>query len=421
MLAINLVALAGTASAQVLTYPRGASARLEVAIHAPSGRTGILTRSELVRGISDTLRAHTDLDMVEVDPGLVARCAGVLACMVLETRRDYDRLALENPDGSLRPIEDHEHWIADRKVEYSRYLLVVTLLTGDEITDGASILLIDTAMALRVLHAVDRRDSDWQANAEGDVVARAALLDLNLVVVDAAPALKAIALELEHVFDVEGRWEPFGEIEIAGSVAGGAIEIDGTPVGASLQGVTRVVRVPLGLRKLTIVHPRYEVAVAEADVRRAEVARLDLTLTEKVDSSRLALWHTLLWTGVVSTVVGIGLVAASAAEASAGETVGYCFHTPSRKCEGGRTFDRFGAGAATRASESGNAGGVALGPVGLSFIGLGLTWSLTTWLLGDPRDIPWIQALAGAIVFGATLGLSLALDGDDPVAVPSEG
>jgi hypothetical protein len=77
-------------------------------------------------------------------------------------------------------------------------------------------------------------------------------------------------------------------------------------------------------------------------------------------------------------------------------------------------FVRFG-GAKGDSNATANGGGAPILPLGYSLIGLGTAWMLGPLLDDDDERIPWIEAVVGLVVFGASFGLSLALDPGDPV------
>jgi hypothetical protein len=75
---------------------------------------------------------------------------------------------------------------------------------------------------------------------------------------------------------------------------------------------------------------------------------------------------------------------------------------------------RFGAPTGEYESTS-NGGGPPILPLGYSLLGLGTAWMLGPLLDDDDERIPWIEAVVGLVVFGASFGISLALDADDSV------
>jgi hypothetical protein len=378
---------------------------LAVALDAPSDRAGALEPSAILERVSSLVAVHTDFEMSALEAPLLRSCSGKLACIVLAVRRDYDRLTLENADGTMRPFEEHVSWLDARGMSPPAHLLVLTHFTQEGMTERLSLLLIDTTRALRVLHEATAGEE-----VEPALVARSVILQRSILVEDRVGALEAMESELRSTFEETGHWDPFGEVEVRSELPGATIAIGGVGVGRTEGGGARIVRVPIGLQRVVIEHDERAPFEAEVEVHRGASVVVEVTAVERFDPAGAQVRSAVLWSGLAVAVAGVAI---SIVALVPRDTTTVCVHSSTTECDGGSTWTRFGAGG-DGAGESGNGHGPPILPLGLALTGMGAAWSLGTFLFGDEDDVPWIQLAAGVALFGATFGVMVAVDGADP-------
>jgi hypothetical protein len=90
-----------------------------------------------------------------------------------------------------------------------------------------------------------------------------------------------------------------------------------------------------------------------------------------------------------------------------------CVELQEGACMGSAELARFGSPEGRR--ESPNGSGPPSAALGYSLIGMGAAWSLATLLFDSTERMPWYELAAGVAIFGASLALSYALDGENAV------
>ena len=74
---------------------------------------------------------------------------------------------------------------------------------------------------------------------------------------------------------------------------------------------------------------------------------------------------------------------------------------------------RFGSSEGRLASPNGS--GPPIAALGYSLLAMGATWSLGAILFDSDQRMPWYELAAGIAIFGASMLLSYALDGQNAV------
>jgi hypothetical protein len=399
------------------------SARKPVAflLITPSGKVGNTSSSEIIRVVGELFAKHTDFEVETIDPTSVAECKGQLSCIVRRVRPDYNRAVYLQGDNSVSPYKEHLDYLAKKKIPYPPYLLLLSNLSLGEY-DHLSMSLVDTDAALEYFHEAFRDREDWERDTEarineGAVIGKPIEGDLRSEAETRRFLEDHFGNELRRHFVDTGDWEPFGSIEIASTITGAGVTIDGVVVGTTAAGVTRVVNVPASKHTLAFEHPEFQPHQAEILVERGQVVKLALTLEPKASDLSAGFRAGLLWGGAAIAVAGA--VTAGIALGTADSSVKtYCptIGDEETAC-GNAQFTRLGGykpGNAPTFENDVNSGGVLFAPLGYSLAIMGLTWSLGTLFIGDDDDFPWIQLVAGLALGGLSYGLSALLEGDNP-------
>lgn len=363
----------------------------------PTGRLATITRSELIRIVSDILRRDTSFNLVSFDPNAMSACRGRLGCMSLRVRGEFE--------GERRQRDEASHL---------RYLLVLSGAELDDGTDRLSAVLVDTDRALEVLDRTDRSQPDAEARAEaqinrGSVVAAPARRRITSAS-DARAFLADLFTEgFRPAFEKSGTWRPYGALHVQTDISGIAIKMDGRPIGTTQAGgVTRIQRVRAGRRTLALTHPEYLPFETTIVVVARQTAEIAASLVRRDDSGNDVPRTATLWAGVAGAAAGIGLLAYALATPNGSSSLLCLENDPS--CEGGREFISFGYDASKADTDPNavNPSGLLVAPLGYSLAGAGLTWSLGALLSSRDRT-PWIAILAGLGVGLLSYGLSAAI------------
>jgi hypothetical protein len=120
-------------------------------------------------------------------------------------------------------------------------------------------------------------------------------------------------------------------------------------------------------------------------------------------------------TGGATAIIAGGVLLSWALVNSAAAPDVYCFGASGAEC-GGTRFTTESVSIDAVGGEDPNRGSVPLAARGYSLIGTGAIWTLGTLLFTDEDEKPWLPLIAGLVVGGASLGLSVALDSDSPFA-----
>lgn len=375
---------------------------LSLVLLTPTGAAGRIRSSDLIRTFDDALRHHTGLVLRAADDGLAQGCRGRLLCLVLRLRSDYERDALRDGD-ALRPYDAHLRTLSERGVRYAKLLLVVTNVTREGEPDRLRAQLIDTDRALARYHHATRTESDWESEVEAAINDEAPSGPMTPVA-DRAEAERFVdellTTHLRDALEHAGQWSPYGQIELAATLPGLSIELDGAPTGVTTAAEVRLSGVMPGPRRLRVAGATLEPFEATVEVQRGQTARVEPVLVARPTADATG---TRLLVGLVGAVVATagGVVLGLAATTPDTSLVTYCVADAVAGCAESRAFVTSGYDAALRPLPNGD--GVPLVPLGLGLVVGGATWGIGAWLLTDDDETPWIPLVVGAVAGGATL------------------
>lgn len=375
-------------------------------LNTPTGAVANTSSSEIIRQVSDLLRRDTSFALQEIEAEVVRTCRGQLTCLVRAVRRDYERAALTRADKTVLPYREHVRRLRDEDRAYPRYLLLLSNVTVPDRPDRLSALLLDTDVALGLFHDADRSVATWRDDVEAEVATNAARGAPVRQEIRDAGATRRFLEDLfrrtyARVFQDTGHWQPYGQLDIETDVPDLEIVLDGTTVGTTQVGVTRLARVLPGTRNLILRHPSYAPFENAVSVRKGE-AILVAADPDRVTSAPIAR-TAVFWSGVVFAAVGAALTTYAIARAD-GSVRTVCFDDA--VCEGNRfvssTYDPM---ASFLDPDLANSGGLPIAPLGLALLGAGGGFSVGI-ALTDERTSPWWAVLAGIVAGGAIYGVS---------------
>ena len=379
-------------------------------LSTPTGRPARVRSSELIRRIDRHLRADTNFALQSLSADVVQECRGRLGCLAQKARPDYEPSALRMPDGRKLPYREHVRRMKARQITYPRYLIVVSNVTLPDRPDRISIVLVDTDLALQLLHETRRDRAEWRDAFEarvdsGAIAGEPATAEVRSA--DEADAFFARYLRrnVRRRLERTGHWRPFGSIRIDTDVQHAAILWDGRTVGSTDRGSTMLTQAKAGPHSLTLQHPDYRDATTEVNVRPGETVNVTISLEAKPQPSPLGR-QVMLWAGVGLVVAG-GTLGAYALARQDSDATTFCI---GRTCESGTGFLSSGYTPDADINEDINPSGVLVGPLGYSLAATGAAWSLGT-LLTDDDEFPWWALVIGVAAGGVSYGLSAALNG----------
>jgi hypothetical protein len=377
-------------------------------LNTPTGAVANTGSSEIIRQVSDLLRRDTSFQLQEIEAAVVETCRGQLTCLVRAVRRDYERAALTRAGGGVLPYREHVHRLKEDGRAYPRYVLLLSNVTVADRPDRLTALLLDTDVALEIFHGADRTVATWKDDVEAEIGTNATRgAPVRQEIRDPHEARRFLEDLFRRtyagVFDETGHWMPYGEVDIDAKVGDLEIVLDGTSVGTTQVGVTRLTRALPGTRALVLRHPDYETFETVVTIRKGEAVMVTVD-PERVAAAPIAR-TAVLWTGVALAAAGIGLTGWAITRAD-GDVRTVCFGDA--VCEGNRfvssTYDPM---APFLEPDMANSGGVPLAPLGLALVGAGAGFSLGV-LFTDDDTSPWWGVLAGALAGGTIFAVSVA-------------
>jgi hypothetical protein len=378
------VTVAHSAVAEERELTLGERVPIALLVSTPTGENARVRSSEVIRVVSDVLRAHTDFSVQLVEPNVLVECKGRLLCLV------------EKVGGGRHPRPDAPD-----------YLLVFSSVTRAGEPDRLSAQLVDVDRSSDLAARAVGPEDEWAAELEITLNESALVTERTAVsgVEDAERVIDGwIRERFATSFEGTGHWEPYGEVVIEASTGGLELAIDGQPVGATVAGTTRVREVRAGIRQVTLSAPRLEPYRGQIEVvqGRATTHQPDLVW---VGPGRVFRTATIISGAVLATA---GIVATVAALASHdGDVSTYCF-TGSPGCSSGSSFESSGFSPSDADSlRSANTSGPLLLPLGYSLIGAGATWTIGA-LYSAEEDVPWLPLAIGAGVGVLAYSLSAA-------------
>lgn len=376
---------------------------LAVAAHSPSGASGQVGLSEIADAFEARVDALTGYAPERVEPGVVAECEALLACLVRRVRGDYAREDLARTDGTFEPFAAHRERVEAAGRSVTTYLLLLTHVAVPGRPDRLAVSLVDTDAALRIFHEAPRAPG-WAERVE-DAIERSAIAAKGSA--DALPG----AEDLRRFADVffrsrvapvlaeRGTWRPFAEVHLRALPPGTAVTVDGRLVGASSGSEVVVADLVPGPHRIELAHPSHHPATREVEVSAGGRTELELELERRgSDAPRAALF----WSGLATAVAG-GVVL-GVAVARDGDARSFCFEGPG--CSGGDGFT--GGSDPEPGLGAPDSSGLLLAPLGYSLMLTGATWSVGSRL--EPKGrVPWISTLAGLVAGGLAYGVSAAV------------
>jgi len=384
---------------------------LAFVISSPTGASARTRTSDLIRLIDDASRRDTGLAIQTIDETVTKGCRGRLLCVILRIRTDYEREALREPNGRMRPYADHLAMLNERKVGYPKLLLFITNITREGEADKLSAQLIDTDRALETYHLASHDGEDWEANVEA-LINEAALTTPRTEVSDETAAETFVQrLFLEHLrpsLEASNMWRPFGQIDITTPIADLSVSLDGASIGITQRGgLTRLTGVRPGTRHVSVEGPDIMPFTADVEVAKGETATLVPELSPKSTDGSKRLRTATLVAGAVAVVAG-GVFTGLALATPDSNASTVCFRGPQSTCESGSELVRSSFDPDRLGDQNGS--GILLAPLGYSLIFAGATWGLGTWFFTEEREVPWLPLLGGLGVGVLSYTLSALLN-----------
>lgn len=373
MLALPVLAL-GLAVGAPTVVSGSAPEPLAVLIATPTGETGQVSRSEVIRALDRAIDEATELSTVLVDPGVNKDCRGRLACIVN---------ALTRKDSAIQ------------------WLLVFTQVTLPERPDRVSMTFVDAARGSSLVEGLSGADAEDEldtvsSRSEPSTIRNGADLDAYLT--------QAFRKDLHRPLARAGRLRARGEIRLGPTQPGALVHLDGRPLVTTTQEPTYIERVASGPREvlLTLGTSRWRAVVT--------VGEAPLELYPKLSGpggGSSALRPALAIGGAVLAVAGSALTIAGAV--SADPNVKTACLASRNGCVGGPSFVGFDYDPAAEDPDDVDSGSLGLAPMGgaLAITGLGVAVGS---LLEDGDGVPWWTLGLSILAGGAALGASVALD-----------
>jgi hypothetical protein len=383
----------------------------------PSGQVGSTASTEIIRTLSELVVKHTNLLLREVDSQSVADCKGLLGCFVGKVRPDYDRQSMMLGSGGFAPYSEHLERLKREKKEYPQLLLVLSNLTIPGQADRLTVIMVDTDRALELSQEVSHDAEGWERDLEARINQNAVLAKPKWEPLKSEEETRryldrVFADDLRRAFQRTENWEPYGGVEIDLASADVSIEIDGTTLGTTNSGITKINGVTPGRRTVKLSNALYKPYATELVIERGQTARLSPTLELAPQQTASTLRTVLFWSGVGVAGVGAGISAVAIARHN-GNVRTYCL-TP---CNAGQMFETVGydpGNAPTFEVNTVNPHGLLLLPFGYSVFAAGAVWALSTLLFDRESEIPWIELTAGIVVGAAAYGISAAANPKGP-------
>ena len=366
---------------------------LPVAFTSPTGASGRLGLSEVIRGLDAAFEEATNLRVEPMDGAVVDQCNRKLTCVARKARPDFMRERLRRPDGSYAPYRAHTIRLRDQELMVPRLLLVVGVVTSPGRGDRILLQLVSTDLALQTFHETER-GPDWKERVETKLFERAIVATARSAPLASKAELasfldEALAGPLKRALERHGYHRPFGAIALRSSVEGASVRLDDRLLGP-VERQTRIVDVRSGRRRLAIQAHRHRPWSTEVEVRPGETALVEARLVRAETRLSKALRQSTFWTGVAALGASGAVFAWAASRAGGAELV--CFEGPD--CRSGERL----------------VGSPPLAAVGAGLAGTGLGWSVGALTLDRRRSVPWPSWLLGAALGAGAYGLVAGFD-----------
>ncbi len=301
------------------------------------------------------------LDLRLASESLVTECEGALACLVARVEP-----ALEAP------------------------FVLLTTVAGRAPNEVVVVTLLDVEKVRAIV-------------AEGDDVEPRIEAEAALTTEREVPAAEALDRFVEAAW--RETYQP--ALAKAGHVPLAEVRVD-APLATTLrfgdaehvttQPSVRFRRVPPGTRQLDATHAEHGTWSQTVELEPGATVELMMPLSRRDDRARMN--PILRWGGAGVATLGAGLVVGSLFL----DRRVYVFDD-----SGASMFARTGGGSGV--FEDPNTG-LPLAPIGLALVGFGATVAITNLLFSEDPPLPLFEIVAGALVGGLTLAMTLALDPD---------
>jgi hypothetical protein len=335
-------------------------------ILAPRSTMLSASASEILRMVSRELEADTDLAPELIDTEAVKSCKGQLRCIVRQVRASVP------------------------------YLFVLSLLSSHD-KDHVSAVFIDVQRAIKVGALATDTDESTSHEIEKRIIGEALLASEERASVQDAEALEAFVRRLigekyRAALEAAGHWDPYGTIEIQCELPGLEIRLDGQAAGVTSPTTTRIAQVLAGDRALSLTRPDLQPIQATLRIDKRQVAHFEAH-PSPLPGDHAAIRKGVVWGSAAVVVAGLAITGVAIAQSNEATNHVFCW-----SC-GSSELVKLGSSPIPTAA------------LGWSLVGLGATAGLSTLLFGDDGDLPIIPLIAGAVVFGGSMALSIALDG----------
>ena len=400
--------------------PAGETSPMALAVNSPTHEIVGLRISEIIALADEAAAASSDFDVVELSaPSCLepSHSDELFLCLGDAALAAYGIVPTRDPE---LPFSEVLRRLREEKVRWPRYLMVLSIRrvnAGDRVVTS----LIDLWEVFRDLRARDLSSGPRGTELEAAIIDDATPARSEAATVDSPGSLRAY---LTHLFEVTLRpelersshWRPYGTIAVRANVAGAAIRLDDRDIGETEAGTTRLEAISPGRRTIAVVHPGFQAFEKVVELQPGETKKVDAELIAVPDQVAVGARIAVTWSGVAAGVAGVALVAYAVAKPKAYAT---CIELMEGACEGSDELARFGR-IDPGLHSSPNGHGLPIAALGYSLLGMGATWSLATLLFDSDQRPPWYELAAGLVVFGATLGLSYALDGENAVSAGAQ-
>lgn len=395
--------------------------------HSPTGSVGATTQSAVTAAVAEAIESNTDLRVSALEDQKVDQCVdasgarGRLTCLVEESSDAWNRLRKSKEGLAGR------HWSELRNAlraspAHARYVLVLSASRLDR-GDRMAALVIDIEAALEFVHRIRREGPPTPEQfaeveekiSQHAVIARPPPAEVRSADETERYVDRLVERDLRDAFEKAGHWRPFGTVivEVAKSDPF-QVDMDGESLGATSGGGVKLIDVRPGDRTISLKNADYEDYETTVTVETGKPAHVRANPIKKPSAVATYVRPVVIWSGVAAAAAGVGLVVASLVKTS--ELRDGCVRAASAPdCERSPEFLRFGASASPDPFGNPNGDSAPIAPLGYSLIGLGATWIGGPLLIGAKDRIPWIDAIVGAVVFGAAFGISIAADGTSGV------
>lgn len=297
-------------------------------------------------------------------------------------------------------------WVAAMRPSKAAYLWALALQPRGDGTDRVRTIFIDLGAATARYRAeLDGGAEDWRERAESALFALARRDKGRQIggAEDLTAYFDGVVDEfLRPALEANGRWKPYGAIEVTSPIDDMTVSIDGNIAGVVRAGSTVIAGVEPGPRRVEAqvgdYSKRYEVVVVRSETARIQLERPPVE------------WHPVrmgaLYAGGVVAASGIAILIWSIVRAGDG-VQGGCLQRAgmSGSCDGlgALTLGYDPSRAPSTDPDAVDPSGIVMAPLGIGLMATGAAWSAGAWF-GDREDAPWwaiaVGVATGIVVYG---------------------